>query len=665
MTKTPILLSIPLTFFCFLCQAQEIRDSLQAAIKIDNRRVMTGPGKLQTGLEGMRNIVSPLGEGDPIHWAQAMPGVTTGADGSSAFYVRGGNLGNNLFSLDGIPVYGYSHLLGLTTVIPHDAIDKVQLSRGGFEGQEGNFTASHLSITTKDPSKDWKTRLSVNNFIMAASTEGAVSDKLSTFVSARISPLALEYRTVSGMLSGKMGDLKDFSAGVGDLYGKVLFRNGGNALQASVLGSIDRYGFKMSDTSEELLGWNNMIGSLIYSHDKGGTKWNSTLSGSRYESSQRQDKNFRGSEDHLSLKSTLAEYSLSSDLSHEISPGLILKEGLKARFAQFAPGQVASVTNCSNTLLTTLWGQIDYSSPGKLSAYAAIRGNYFRNLTRKGGHFDPEFSFSAEWTLSDAISLKGTLDRMVQYYHTLEGFPVGWSLDMIVPSGPVVLPEGVWQGSAGLSFEKGKHSASAGGFYKLQNNLVYYKYAQDLFDGALAAWEDHVDIGKGDSFGAEFLYEFTASDFQARVSYTLSKTTRKGFMVINGGEPFHAKFDRRHVINATGQWKGFTATMILQSGHWENGVAQTYTMHVPGATWTAEYYSGMNNFHMPMVFRLDLGYNFSFSTGRVVHDVQVGICNATNHFNPFMLYFDTDTGAWKEIALLPLMPNISWKLSFR
>ncbi len=104
MTKTPILLSIPLTFFCFLCQAQEIRDSLQAAIKIDNRRVMTGPGKLQTGLEGMRNIVSPLGEGDPIHWAQAMPGVTTGADGSSAFYVRGGNLGNNLFALGGIPV---------------------------------------------------------------------------------------------------------------------------------------------------------------------------------------------------------------------------------------------------------------------------------------------------------------------------------------------------------------------------------------------------------------------------------------------------------------------------------------------------------------------------------------------------------------------------------
>ena len=88
-------------FFPFLlCHSQELRDSLNAAIKIDSRRVMRGPGNLQTGLEGMRSIITPLGEGDPIHWAQAMPGVTTGADGSSAFYVRGGNLGNNLFSLD-------------------------------------------------------------------------------------------------------------------------------------------------------------------------------------------------------------------------------------------------------------------------------------------------------------------------------------------------------------------------------------------------------------------------------------------------------------------------------------------------------------------------------------------------------------------------------------
>ncbi|MBQ9172924.1 MAG: TonB-dependent receptor plug domain-containing protein [Bacteroidales bacterium] len=659
-----LILSCVMLFPFLPCHSQEIRDSLNAAIKIDSRKVMRGPGKLQTRLEGMRSIITPLGEGDPIHWAQAMPGVTTGADGSSAFYVRGGNMGNNLFTLDGVPVYGYSHLLGLTTIIPHDAIDKVQLSSGGFKGGDNNFTAAHLSITTKDPSKEWHTRLSLNNFIITASGEGMVSDKLSTFISARISPLALEYRAVSGMLSDKIGDLDDFSAGVGDIYGKVVWRNGYHSLRASFLGSMDNYGFKMSENSRETMGWNNLIGSVNYNVHKDESTWNTLISANRYESRQLQDKNYRNSSDHLSLKSTLNEFTLSSDLSRKTNTGLTLHGGVTARFAQFAPGQVASVTNRSNTLLATLWGELDYPAAEKVTVQASIRGNYYRNLTRKSGRFDPEFSLSAEWNLSEAVSLRGTVDRMVQYYHTLEGFPVGWSLDMIVPSGPTVLPEEAWQAGTNLSFEKERHSASIGGFYKMQSNLVYYKYAQDLFDGALAAWEDHVDMGKGTSFGAEFLYEYTSRDLYARVAYTLSKTTRDDFKIINNGEAFHAKFDRRHVLNVNAEWKKFSAAFILQSGHWENGVAQTYTMHVPGATWESEYYDGLNNFHMPTLIRLDLGYRFTFETGKAHHDIKVGICNVTNHFNPFMLFFDSDTESWKEIALLPIMPNLNWIVSF-
>ena len=66
------------------------RDTLQAAVKTDTRRIELGLGRLQTGLEGIRAVASPLGEGDPIRWAQGLPGVTTGADGTASMYVRGG-----------------------------------------------------------------------------------------------------------------------------------------------------------------------------------------------------------------------------------------------------------------------------------------------------------------------------------------------------------------------------------------------------------------------------------------------------------------------------------------------------------------------------------------------------------------------------------------------
>lgn len=662
--KKRFILFIVLSFYCAFLPAQEIRDTLKAAIKIDSHTVMTGLGRLETGLEGMRAILTPLGEGDPIHWAQAMPGVATGADGSSAFYVRGGNMGNNLFSLDGVPVYGYSHLLGLTTIIPEDAVDKVNLSRGGFNGGDNNFTAAHLSILTKDPSKAWRTHLSLNNFMASASAEGSMSDNLSTLLSVRISPLALEYRAASGLLPGGLGDLKKYTAGVGDLYGKVLLKGEHYSLQASFLGSLDKYGFDTSDASHEEMGWNNLVGSFKYSRGTDENRLNIILSANRYESFQQQAKSYRGTEDYLSLKSLMKEFTLSTDLSHKFADRVIIKEGMKMRLAQFSPGQVASVTNMANTLVATLWGELCYCLPDLLVFQAAVRGNYFRNFTKGNGRVDPELSLLSEWILSNHFTLRGTFDRMSQYYHTLEGLPIGWSLDMLVPSGQIINPEGVWQGNLGLSIDAKSHSVSLDGFCKFQENLLYYKYAQNLFDGALAAWEDHVDTGNGVSFGAELLCEYTAPEVYGRLSYTLSKTTRKGFQNINEGEVFHARFDRRHVLNALVQWKEFTAALVLQSGHWENGASQTYTMHIPGASWKVDYYSGVNNYHMPTVIRLDLGYRFSFETRCATHDIQVGICNVTNHFNPFMLYFDTGTETWKEIALLPIMPNMSWKISF-
>ena len=266
--------------------------------------------------------------------------------------------------------------------------------------------------------------------------------------------------------------------------------------------------------------------------------------------------------------------------------------------------------------------------------------------------------------LTPWLTLELTGDRLVQYYHTLEGLPLGWSLDMVVPSGTVVPPETALQGNLGLTAKAEEHAVSLGGFFKAMDRLVYYKYAQSLFSGALASWEDHVDIGKGTAYGAEFLYEYQGRDWYGRVAYTLSKATRYGFAETNEGRPFHARFDRRHVLNATCQWKGVSATLIVQSGHWENGAAETYPMHLPGEIWMADYYSGVNNYHMPTVFRLDLGYQLGLRTGRVEHTVNLGVCNVTNHFNPFMLYFDTGTESWKEVALLPILPNFSWRVEF-
>ena len=659
-------------------------DTLEAAVKTDSRRVAEALGRMTTSVEGVRRVISPLGEGDPIRWAQGLPGVTTGADGTTAFYVRGGNMGNNLITLDGVPVYGYSHLLGLTTIIPQEAMSETSLLKGGFEGGSSNFTAGHLKITTRDPSKErFKMSAALNNFLASVSLDTPIGEKVSFMFSGRISPLAWEYKAIQGMLPDLLDGFDDFGAGVGDLYGKFRWQTGKRSvLNVSFLGSMDGYSFGTVAEDEggirhqntEKMGWNNMIGIVSWHMDGNRSFMDFRASMNRYNSSQEQHKYYRGVVNDLTLESSLTEYMFSFDRTESLFRAFKMDYGAKLRYAQFAPGQVASINNVSNTLLGTVYLQGRFDIEDKLALRATARGHWYRNMKDevvmeedeeiKPGRFDVDASASLEWNIFKYLSLEATFDRMVQHYHTLEGLPVGWSLDMIVPSNREIVPESALQGNIGFSSEIGKHTVSVGGFYKQMNDLVYYKYAQILFSGGMASWEKDVDIGQGTSYGAELMHEYVGKDLYTRVSYTLSKTNRYGFPYINAGGEFHARFDRRHVLNAVAQWKGFSAAVTLQSGHWENGAAETYMNHVSGTELIVDYFSGVNNYHMPTVFRLDLGYMFSFETGKVKHDVNVGLCNATNHFNPFMLYFDAATEGWKMIALLPILPNFSYRISF-
>lgn len=662
--------------------AQEIysqHDTLEAAVKTDSRRVAESIGRISVNIEGVRKVVSPLGEGDPIRWVQGLPGVSTGADGTTAFYVRGGNSGNSLITLDGVPVYGYSHLLGLTTVIPQDMMSGATLLKGGFEGGLSNFTAGHLAITTRDPDKDrFRISASLNNFLAGVSLETPLSDRLSAMFSGRISPLAYEYKAFKGMLPDLLGGFDDFGAGVGDFYGKIRWQTGKRSmLNVSVLGSIDSYSFSKPEeeggliySNNELMGWKNLSGAVLWHVDGNRSIMTLKASFNSYSSYQEQHKYFHGVLNDLSLQSSLTECMFSFDRTGLPFRALKVDFGANLRYARFNPGQVASANNPSNTMLGTVYLQGRFDMGDKLSLRATARGHIYRNHDDEYALIQPESarrlnidaSAALKWNMFKFLSLELTLDKMQQFYHTLEGLPVGWSLDMIVPSDTKVAPEVANQGNLGFSSQIGNHFLSAGAFYKEMDRLVYYKYAQTLFSGGMASWEDDVEIGRGTSFGSEFMYEFVGKNLYTRVCYTWSKTNRSGFPNVNFGNEFHARFDRRHVLNAVAQWKGYSAALTVQSGHWENGAAENYPMHLPGSEWTADYYSGVNNYHMPTIFRLDLGYMFSFTTGKVKHDVNVGVCNVTNHFNPFMLYYDASSEGWKMISLLPVLPNFSYRI---
>ncbi|MEJ7659649.1 MAG: Plug domain-containing protein [Hymenobacter sp.] len=79
-----------------------------------------------------------------------LPGVQSGGEGSSGLYVRGGSPDQNLILLDGTPVYNAAHLFGFFSVFNADALNNVELIKGGFPARYGGRLSSVLDITMKE-----------------------------------------------------------------------------------------------------------------------------------------------------------------------------------------------------------------------------------------------------------------------------------------------------------------------------------------------------------------------------------------------------------------------------------------------------------------------------------------------------------------------------------
>lgn len=91
-----------------------------------------------------------LGEPDLLKVVQLLPGVQAGQEGTTGFYVRGGNSDQNLVQLDGATVYNPNHLFGLFSTFNQRAINKVSLIKGGFPSQYGGRLSSILDISMKE-----------------------------------------------------------------------------------------------------------------------------------------------------------------------------------------------------------------------------------------------------------------------------------------------------------------------------------------------------------------------------------------------------------------------------------------------------------------------------------------------------------------------------------
>ncbi len=107
-------------------------------------------GKVSLNAATLKSIPSLMGESDVIKALQQMPGVAVGTDGLAGLYVRGGNADENLYLVDGNPLYHVHHLLGLFSTFNPEAVKTMDFYKGSFPARYGGRLSSVVDVRMND-----------------------------------------------------------------------------------------------------------------------------------------------------------------------------------------------------------------------------------------------------------------------------------------------------------------------------------------------------------------------------------------------------------------------------------------------------------------------------------------------------------------------------------
>jgi hypothetical protein len=96
--------------------------------EVDLAQIRTGNVNLEP--KAVEQMPAFLGEQDVIKSLDAIPGITLQGDGSTLFFVRGGNKDQNLILIDDAPIYNPAHFLGIFSTFIPEAVKDINIYKG-------------------------------------------------------------------------------------------------------------------------------------------------------------------------------------------------------------------------------------------------------------------------------------------------------------------------------------------------------------------------------------------------------------------------------------------------------------------------------------------------------------------------------------------------------
>ncbi|WP_308709888.1 TonB-dependent receptor [Marinoscillum pacificum] len=655
-------------------------------------------------IEQIKALPVLMGESDILKTLQLLPGIQSGSEGTSGVYVRGGGPDQNLILLDGVPVYNVSHLFGFFSVFNPDAINRVNVVKGGFPARYGGRLSSVIDISMKEGNNQkFSGEGSIGLISSKLTLEGPIGKqkKTSFIVSGR--------RTYIDLLTRPIIRASSDGTDTGgyyfyDLNGKINHRFSDNdRLYLSFYNGYDK-GFGKSkydydNGSQQVvskesfgLGWGNTIGAIRWNHVYN-PKLFSNLTGTfshykfRIFSEYKDvisypDNTEEVYEELIEYFSGVNDFALKLDFDYLPVPEHSIKFGISGTHHQFNPGIFGYDTNTEgeqdtviNSTQTTAgefyaYAEDDYSINSKFRANFGAHYSGFLVNSKYYHSLQPRISL--RYLISDDLSIKASYATMAQYIHLLTNSSIGLPTDLWVPATDRVRPQTSWQAAIGAAKTIQGYEFSIEGYYKEMNNLIEYQEGASFFNLG-TDWQDKVTSGEGTSYGAEFLIQKKTGKLSGWIGYTLSWTNRT-FAELNFGKTYPYKYDRRHDLSIVGTYQ-FSKKFSLSST-WVYGTGNAMTL--PKFTYPDErtsgfyysditYYGERNDFRMAAYHRLDIGLTWTKPKKNGTRSWSTGAYNVYNRKNPFYIedgYDNQGNKHFYQYSLFPIIPYVKYSFKF-
>ena len=675
----------------------------------------TQTGKKSLTHNDISTEFSLMSSPDVIKTLQSSSGVAEGIEGATGLFVHGGNADENLFLIDGSPLYEVNHSLGLFSSFNTDVIKNVDFYKSGFPARYGGRTSSVVDVRTKDGDMEHTHGMySIGMMDGRFQIDGPiVKGKTSFNFGIRRSWIDLILKPILAITNHNQGDDGEkfnIDYSFHDINGKIthIFSERSKAY-LSVYSGIDNYTVKDDDSGSSnetsftknhfnwgnfniAINWNYLFSpkvfanfAIVYSHNRAVYDYIDELA-------NKNNNNVITDVDHEERHnhSTINDIGYRTEFDYRPNPQHHIRFGNNYTYHTFKPqthsqldyyGYIDERVDTINihghnyhiAQETSLYGEDDINLTEKWSANLGFNYTLFFISGKAFNTIDPRVAI--KYQLSSRTSIKFSYTEMTQFVHKVANTYLDMPTDYWVPTTSRLHPMRSKQFAAGIYFQpSSKFVFSIEGFYKTTSHMLQYSNWMG-FEPPANNWDKEVLDGKGKFYGIETDLCYNNKRLTFNASYTLSWNKRKFDDYYDGW--FYDKFDNRHKVNLNLRYKAGRKMALYASWNLHSGNRITLpTQYInlpilPGEVYgeTGYFYEKPNTISMPLYHRLDIGIDLHHTTKHGHERIwNISIYNVYCHLNT--MYAIVDKGIYddkykiKTYGYMPIIPSVSYTIRF-